>query len=163
MDGVRRAVWEVDGTLPLFEAASARELQAEALSQQRTGTMLILCFSLFGLFMAALGVYGVISYAVGQRTRELGVRVALGAQPSDIRRMVVSHGAGLVLRGLVLGLAGSLALSRYLTSVVSEVSPTDPWTLAGVAAVLAGVALVASWLPAHRATKVDPAVALRAE
>jgi ABC-type antimicrobial peptide transport system permease subunit len=119
--------------------------------------------ALIALTMAALGVFGVLSYTVTQRTRELGIRLALGAAPGAVRRMVVRQGLGLVVTGLVIGLAGALALVRVMSSLLYGVEPTDPLTFLSVAAVLIGVAIAASYLPARRATRVDPIIALRAE
>jgi ABC-type antimicrobial peptide transport system permease subunit len=120
-------------------------------------------FAVTALFLAAIGVYGVMTYAVSQRTGEIGIRMALGAQRGDVMRLILRQGARMVGLGLVAGLAGALAMTHLLTSMLYEVSPTDPLTLAVNVVVLSAVAMLACWLPARRATKVDPLVALRYE
>jgi len=113
--------------------------------------------------LAAIGIYGVMSYSVTQRTREIGVRIALGAQTGDVLKMILSHALGLTAVGLVLGVAGALALTRFLVTLLYEVNPTDVTTFAIVSLVLGAVAIAACLIPARRATKVDPLVALRYE
>lgn len=113
--------------------------------------------------LGALGIYGVLAYLVSQRQREIGVRIALGASTTGVSRMIVWRGLALTAAGLAIGLAGALALGRFLKGVLYGVEATDPGIFAAMAAVLLGVAALASWVPAHRAARVDPAVALRAE
>jgi putative ABC transport system permease protein len=120
-------------------------------------------FSLTALVLASIGIYGVISYSVAQRTREFGVRMALGAQTSDVLRLVLRRGVMLTLSGLLIGLLGAIVLTRFLASLLFGVTPTDPVTFTVVPLVLAGVALLASYFPARRATRVDPLQALRYE
>ena len=125
--------------------------------------VLLGAFAGTALFLAALGIFGVMSYAVVQRSREIGIRVALGADPARLRRMVLGQALVLAVAGVGLGLLGSLGLSRAIAGLLFDLSPTDPGTLAGVALVLTAVALLASYLPARRATRVDPLIALRSE
>jgi ABC-type antimicrobial peptide transport system permease subunit len=125
--------------------------------------MLLGTFAGLALLLAAVGLYGVLSYSVGQRTREIGVRMALGAQSADVVSMVVRHGFKLASLGLLLGAAAAFALTRLLRTVLYEVSPFDPASFAAVAIVLALIGLFACWLPARRATRVNPIEALRAE
>ena len=126
-------------------------------------TFLLGVFAVTALFLAAIGVYGVMNYAVSRRTGEIGIRMALGAQRRDVLWMILREGAGMVGAGLLLGLVGAIAVSGTLEWLLFEVSPRDPLTLAAIMVLLAGVAFVACWLPARRATKVDPMVALRCE
>jgi putative ABC transport system permease protein len=163
VDSVKRAIWQVDKTLPVYDVISGASFYAETISPKRVSTILGVCFSALGLFMAVLGIYGVASYAVSQRTHEIGIRMALGAQPGHILRWILRQGILLVLLGVVIGLAGAVALTRFMSSLLSEVEATDPVTFAGVAFLLAAVALLACYIPARRATKVDPMVALRYE
>jgi putative ABC transport system permease protein len=160
---VRREVWAIDGDLPVSNVEGMDEVVSEALAQQRFNTLLIGLFAATALLLASVGVYGVMSHAVAQRTHEIGVRLALGARGRDVLGMIIRQGLGLTLAGLAVGLAGALALMRVLKSLLYEVSATDPLVFGGVAAALTLSALLACYLPARRATKVDPLVALRHE
>jgi ABC-type antimicrobial peptide transport system permease subunit len=134
-----------------------------SLLSQRLSSFMLGSFSLMALLLAALGIYGVMANAVSQRTNELGLRMALGAQASDILRLVVGRGLWLTALGVAGGLIGAFGLTRFLTSLLSDISPTDPWVFVGVTLFLVLIALLACWLPARRATKVNPLEALRAE
>ena len=135
----------------------------ELVAQRRLNMLLLAIFAAVALMLAAVGIYGVISYSVSQRTHEIGIRLALGAQRRDILRLVVGQGLGLTLLGVGLGLAAALALTRFLTTLLFGVSPTDPVAFGVIALLLTGVALLACYAPARRATQVDPMVALRCE
>ena len=160
---VTSVIRSMDPELPLAEVATMQELISESTSQPRFQSLLLALFACVALLLAAVGLYGVLAFAVAQRTREIGIRMALGAAPAAILHTVVRQGLGLVLLGLGIGLAVAFGLTRFLASFLFGVTPTDPATFAGVAALLVGVALFACYLPARRATRVDPMVALRYE
>jgi putative ABC transport system permease protein len=161
--GVERAIHSIDKDLPVSSIRSMDQLLGNSLAARRLTLVLIGSFAALALLLAAIGVYGVISYSVRHRTHEIGVRMALGAQRRDVLKLILAQGARLALLGVVIGLGAALALTRWLESLLFEVRPTDPLTFTVTAAVLALVALFACYLPARRATKVDPMVALRCE
>jgi putative ABC transport system permease protein len=163
IEAVRREVQAIDSELPVFEAHTLGELTAASVAQRRFQTRLLAAFAAVGLLLAAVGLYGVMAVSVGQRTREIGIRIALGAERRGVIRLVMGQGLGLVLLGMALGLAGAAAFSRVLAGLLFRVGATDPVTFAVVPALLAATALAASYLPARRATRVDPLVALRCE
>jgi len=156
-------VRQVDPEQVVSNLRPAGELVSGAIARQRFSMLLLLAFGGLALVLAGVGVYGVLAYTVSQRTRELGIRVALGAHAGAVRALVLRQGLGVALVGLVLGLVGALALSRLLGAVLYEVSPTDPLALASAAGVLGGVAAIACLIPAVRATRVNPVEALRSE
>ncbi len=160
---LREEIAAVDGEVPLANVKEMDEYVSESFSPQRFSALLLTVFAVAALGLAALGVYGVISNAVAQRTHEIGIRIALGARGGDVLRLVVGQGMRPVLLGLGAGLAGALALTRVLESLLYGVSAFDPSVFAGVSLLLAAVALVACYLPARRATRVDPMNALRHE
>ena len=160
---VRREVAALDPELAVSRVATMEEQVAVRLARPRFTAVLLNWLALMAMLLAGVGIFGVTAYAVAQRTRELGLRIALGARPRDILLLVVGHGLKLAALGIVPGLAGALLLTRWLSSLLYGVSATDPLTYAGVALLTAGVALVACLVPARRATKVDPMVALRYE
>ena len=157
----RRAIWSVASDVPVYEVAPLSDLVARSVGPRRFIMVLLEIFGGIALLMTAIGVYGVISYSVAERTREIGIRAALGAQPGDIVRLVVGGGLPVVGAGLAAGLVVALAATRFLESSLYNVSATDPATFAGVAAVLLFVALIAQGVPVLRAMRVDPTVALR--
>jgi putative ABC transport system permease protein len=159
----RRAIRELDPTLPVRDVASMDEVLSTAVAPARWSTTLLGVFAGVALVIAVLGVFGVLSFVVTQRTRELGIRIALGAAPAQVRRLVVGRGVVLVLSGVAAGIVGAMLLTRFMGSLLFGVGATDPVTYAAVAAMLVGAALLASYLPARRATRVDPILALRAE
>ncbi|HEX7316913.1 MAG TPA: ABC transporter permease [Pyrinomonadaceae bacterium] len=158
---VRRAVWEIDRDLPVSQVRSMDEVVAASVGQQRFNTLLIGLFAATALMLATVGVYGVMSHAVAQRTHEIGVRMALGARGRHVLGMIIRQGLVLTLIGLAVGVAGALALMRVMNSLLYEVSATDPLVFGGVAATLTLTALFACYVPARRAMKVDPVIALR--
>ena len=160
---IRRAVREVDPEQPAARLREADALLTDATARQRFSMLLLVLFGGLALTLAAIGVYGVMAYGVSQRTRELGIRLALGARPGSVRMLVLWQGLAMALLGIGLGVAGALLLGRLLTSVLFGVSPTDPKVLLTAAGVLGAVSLLASLVPAVRATRVDPIDALRSE
>jgi putative ABC transport system permease protein len=159
----REAVWSVSRNVRITEVASMDKVIGASVGQRRFPMMMLGMFAAAALFLSALGLYGVMAYAVTQRTQELGVRIALGARPREVLRLVLRQGLYLVGIGLVVGLLGALALRSLIKSFLFQVQASDPATLVSVAVVLVVVALLACWIPARRATKVDPLVALRYE
>jgi putative ABC transport system permease protein len=160
---VREAVWSLDPNLPLAQIRSMEEVVARSMVRTTFTMMLLVIAGAVALLLGTVGIYAVISYVVSQRTREIGVRMALGAGRRDISRMVLKEGLGLALLGILLGLAGAFALTRLMLALLFDVSPTDPATFAAVPALLAAIALFASWLPAQRAASVQPLEAIRSE
>jgi putative ABC transport system permease protein len=160
---LRAEVRAVDPTLPEVRTADLERAVRDYVSPQRFTTSVLGVFALLGLSLAALGVYGVMRCWVAARVPEIGIRMALGAQPRDTLRLVLGRSARAVLAGVALGSGGALALRRVLASQLHGVSPTDPAVFAAVVALLSAVALAAAWAPARWATKVDPVQALRYE
>lgn len=160
---VRSAVRQLDPDLPVPSPRTMRAVVADSVAPRRFQMNLVLLFAAVATLLASLGIYGVVAYSVGQRTNEMGIRLALGAPTGEIARMVLSQGLRPVAAGLTIGVVASLALGRVLGSLLFGVGAGDPLTILGVVAVVGGVALVATWLPARRATRVDPVAALRYE
>jgi putative ABC transport system permease protein len=160
---VRSQVNVIDPDQPIYNIHTMEELIASSMSGRRLNLMLLAVFAFTALVLAGVGIYGVISYAVTQRTREIGIRMALGAQSSDVLKLIVKQGMIPVVIGMALGIAGALALTRVMASLLYGTSATDPLTFALIALLLSGVALLACYIPARRATKVDPMIALRYE
>jgi putative ABC transport system permease protein len=158
---IEQAVAAVDPTLPATRARRMEGVVDEALGQPRFNLLLLNVFAGVALLLAALGIYGVMAYAVSRRTREIGVRLALGARAAQVLRLVLRRGLGLTAAGLALGLGAALLVTRLMATLLYEVSATDPLTFGVVSLVLAAAALLACYLPARRATLVDPMVALR--
>jgi putative ABC transport system permease protein len=163
LPAVRREMKALDPTLPVGEPASMREVQSQRLTDRRVPMQLMAVFALLALTLAAVGVYGVMAYSVAARTREIGVRVALGAQPRNVFGMILRQGLGAALVGLAIGLVGAAALGRVLTKLLFGVTPTDAPTFIGVAVLLLLVTVAACLIPARRAVRVDPLDALRSE
>jgi ABC-type antimicrobial peptide transport system permease subunit len=160
---IRDAIWSVDGAQPVDAVQTVQSALYERNATAFALIALFVAFAVFALAMAGLGIYGVTSYAVSQRRVEIGLRMALGAEGTRVRWMVVQQGARRLLAGIGMGLAAAVVLSRILSNVVFGVSAYDPVTFLGVPAVLIGVAVLANLVPAHRATRLDPAGTLRGE
>jgi putative ABC transport system permease protein len=160
---LREQVHQLDKDQSVADMRTLDQVVSASLAQRRLNTLLLTGFAALALLLAAIGVYGVISYAVEQRTREIGIRMALGATRGKVFRLVVGEGMLLALIGLGVGLVAAFGLARLMTSLLYGVAPSDPVTFLAVSILLSGVAFVASYIPARRATKVDPMVALRYE
>jgi predicted lysophospholipase L1 biosynthesis ABC-type transport system permease subunit len=160
---IRSAVWEVDADQPVSSVRSMRDVLDAELTSRNTQITLVGAFAALALLLASVGLYGVLSYAVAQRTAEIGLRMALGAQAGNVVRGVLRSALVLAGVGVALGVVGALGVTRFLRSFLFDVSPTDPVTLGAVAVLLVVVTMLASWVPARRAASVDPISALRSE
>jgi putative ABC transport system permease protein len=157
---------ELRAAFPVVAIRNVQTMESvlhDSVAPARLSMRLVGAFAMVALITAALGVFGVLSFVVAQRTRELGIRMALGAAPGDVRRMVIVYGGRLATAGLVIGLLGSLALTRLISKLLFGVAPTDPLTFTSVSAILLGIGVLASWIPARRATRIDPITALRSD
>jgi predicted permease len=163
VDEVQRAVWSVDPDLPLYQVHTMSYYYSKSMGRTSFTLVMLALAGSMALLIGVVGLYGVIAYSVSQRTHEIGIRMALGAQKHDVLKLVVNGGMGLTLVGVGLGVAGALVLTRFLSSLLYGVKPTDPLTFVVVSVLLAAVALLACYIPARRATKADPIVALRYE
>ncbi|KPJ75586.1 MAG: multidrug ABC transporter substrate-binding protein, partial [Gemmatimonas sp. SG8_23] len=160
---VREAVWAVNPNLPLARVATVDEFVEASMGRTSFTLIMLAIAAAVALFLGAVGIYGVISYVVAQRTREIGVRMALGAEQATVRKMVLRQGAPLAAAGVLVGLVAAAGVTRLMAALLFGVEPIDPPTFAAVAIALTAIALFASWVPARRASSVDPVVALRFE
>jgi len=160
---IKQQVWKVDGQLPVTKVQTMDQVAATSFAARRFNMSLLALFAVLALVLAAVGIYGVMSYAVTQRTQEIGIRMALGAQAGDVLKLIIRNGLTLTLIGVVLGMAGAIALTRLMSTLLFGVTPNDKLTFVAVSGVLIFVALLACYVPARRATKVDPLLALRYE
>jgi predicted permease len=163
LKSAEQTVWDVDKNQPVFQALPMSTLAAQSIALRRVSTLLLTGFAILALLLASVGIYGVTAYSVAQRTREIGTRMALGAEPTDILRLLLGQGARLALFGVIVGVLAGLLLTRFMASILFSVSASDPLTFAGVTILLTFIALGACYLPAHRATRLDPMAALRYE
>jgi len=159
----QQAIWSVNGRQPVFLVTTLEALYDQSMARTSFTLVMLVIAAAMALVLGIVGIYGVIAYAVAQRTREIGIRVALGAQPGELRRMFLRYGLVLVSVGVAIGLGVAAGLTRFMTALLFEVSPLDPITYVAVSMVLIGTALLASYLPARRASLVDPTVSLRAQ
>jgi putative ABC transport system permease protein len=160
---VRHEVSAIDREEPISNVRTMEEVVSDSVASRRLNMVLLGIFAAVAAALAAVGIYGVMSYTVAQRTHEVGIRIALGARPSDILKLLVGHAALLAVIGAGIGLVGAFALTRLMSSLLYGISPTDPVTFAIITLVIILIALIASLIPARRALKVDPIVALRQE
>jgi ABC-type antimicrobial peptide transport system permease subunit len=160
---IRNKVTQFNAEAVAFEPEKMETIVADSIARQRFTMLMFSVFAAVALLLASVGIYGVLSYIVGQRTKEIGVRMALGASRGDVLRAYLRDGARLTLTGVVAGTVAAIALTRLMASVLFEVKPTDPLTFVGVAVLLCFIALVACYIPARRAASVEPMQALRAE
>jgi putative ABC transport system permease protein len=160
---LRRAVHQIDKDQPLTDVRTLEQIKSQNVAPDRLQTVLLGSFAGVAMLLSAIGIYGVVSYAVAQRTHEIGIRAALGASAGSLLRLILRGGMGLTAAGLAIGFAGALAITQLMGNLLFGVGARDPATLAAVAAGLACVALLACYVPARRAAKVDPVVALRYE
>jgi putative ABC transport system permease protein len=159
----RQVTHQMNPDAPLYDLRTMASRVSDATAAMRFRALLLALFAAMALALATMGTYGVISFAVSQRTREIGVRIALGAKRGDVIRLIVRQGVGVAVVGAAIGLAGALIATRVLGSLLYDVKPSDPATFLGIVAVLVGAVLVASWVPARRAARIEPTEALRAE
>jgi ABC-type antimicrobial peptide transport system permease subunit len=160
---IREAVEKMNAENVVYDTKPMEEIVSDSLAGKRFSMILLSVFAAIALLLSSIGIYGVISYVVGQRTHEIGIRIALGAQQSSVLRLMLGEGMKMALIGVGIGVVLAIGLTRLLSKMVFGVSTTDPLTFIGVAALLAGVALFACYIPARRAMRVDPMVALRYE
>src|SRR5262249_38893197 len=153
----------VDRDIPIYQVRTMRDRISDSMARQRFSTTMLTAFALFALVLAIVGTYGVMSFLVTQGTHDIGIRIALGAQMSNIVWLVVGRGMELAVIGVAVGLLGALALTRLMSSMLFGTTATDPMTFSAVPVILLAIALIAAYLPAKRATRVDPMVALREE
>jgi len=160
---VRKEVAQLDAEQPVADVRSMEAVVDLAMAGSRFNTVLLVTFAAIAFVLAAVGIYGVVSYDVNRRTNEIGIRMALGAQPEDVRKLILGQGARLAVYGIVAGWIGAGILTRWMGSMLYGVSPTDAWTFGAISILLAVVALAASFLPSQRAMGLDPMAALRHE
>jgi len=160
---IRESVWAVNSNLPVAGIRTVEEIYSASMARTSFTLVMLAIAGGMALLLGIVGIYGVISYSVSQRTREIGIRMALGAEQRELKRMFIRHGLLLAIIGVVCGLTAAVALSRLMTSLLFEVKPIDPLTYGAVSATLVAAAVAASYLPARKASAVDPVTALRAE
>jgi putative ABC transport system permease protein len=160
---VEGTIHSVEKDLPIFSIQSMDQRLGSSLATRRLTLVLLAGFAALALLLAAVGIYGVISYSVRQRMHELGIRMALGAQTGDVMKLILMQGLKLSLTGVAIGLTAAFSLTRWMKSLLFEVRPTDPMTFGVIALLLIAVSLLACWIPARRAAKADPMVALHCE
>jgi putative ABC transport system permease protein len=163
ISSVRGAIREIDPDQPIYSVRTMNEIRAESVAGERLNLTLLSLFAGIALVLAIVGIYGVMSYSVTQRTHEIGIRMAIGARPRDVFKMVLGQGMKLALLGVVIGLASAFALTRLMETMLFGVEPTDKLTFAAISIMLITVALLACYLPGRRATKVEPTISLRYE
>jgi ABC-type antimicrobial peptide transport system permease subunit len=163
LDSIRRANKEMSSQQTIYDDQTMESVISDSLAARRFAMILLGAFAALALGLASVGIYGVIAYVVGERTQEIGIRMALGARQKDVLRLVLWQGTRLALLGVAIGLGAALALTRLITRLLYGISATDPATFAGLATVLIAVAVAVCWIPARKAMRVDPVVALRYE